>query len=544
MKTHDLSLKDIARGDGPLAHVASGDQPPLPFPYDDPDEVPQFADLGDKAQSELVCLDDTVLVNIPVPETKEQEEQLVNAFLCGLRKLVSEDDNWTFYQPLMMTLEHCARCQTCNDSCHVYAESGDNPLYRPTYRSEILRRIYYKYIKQGSTWVHGDIDLNWKTVARLIELSYRCNICRRCAQTCPIGADNALLAREIRKLASQEMGIHLKELHENGSVLQQTVGSSTGMNSLVVKDNCEFIEEDTADKTGLPPELCKIPWDKEGAEILLIHNAGEIMAWPDNVGSFAVLFNMAGLNWTMSSEQAAYDSINYGVFYDDVQFARTALIHAQAAARLGVQKIVLGECGHAHKALTVIADKVLTGELNIPRESCFPILRDIVQGKYKPITFDPSRNDFPVTLHDPCNFVRLMGVVQPQREVLKAIIPPGRFREMTPHGVDNYCCGGGSGFAICSGHNFGDWRHHVSGRRKLRQVLGAFEPELRQEREAESAAPKYICAPCSNCKGQLRDIIDYYDGFEKHGLYYDGLVELMVNAIADVKPGFIEFEWH
>ena len=59
------------------------------------------------------------------------------------------------------------------------------------------------------------------------------------------------MAREIRKIASQEMGIYTKELHENGSVLQLTVGSSTGMNSLVVKDNVEFIEEDTQDKTGI-----------------------------------------------------------------------------------------------------------------------------------------------------------------------------------------------------------------------------------------------------------------------------------------------------
>ncbi len=29
---------------------------------------------------------------------------------------------------------------------------------------------------------------------------------------------------------------------------------------------------------------------------------------------------------------------------------------------------------------------------------------------------------------------------------------------MTPHGVDNYCCGGGSGFAIMNSYNFGDFR--------------------------------------------------------------------------------------
>jgi Fe-S oxidoreductase len=330
------------------------------------------------------------------------------------------------------------------------------------------------------------------------------------------------------------MGITVKELHEAGSVLQQKVGSSTGMNALVVKDNLEFIDEDTTDRTGIPVET---PFDVEGADILLIHNAGEIMAWPENPGAFALLFNAAGLSWTLSSDLAAYDGINYGVWYDDVQFARTAMIHMQAARKLGVKKIVLGECGHAHKALTVIADRVLTGDLNIPRESAMTVLLDIVRsGKIK---FDKSRNDFPVTLHDPCNMVRLMGIVSPQREIIKAVVPEERFREMSPHGVENYCCGGGSGFAIMSGHNFDEWRHRFSGRRKFRQVLEAFGDE-----PMDQAHPKYICAPCSNCKGQLRDIIKHYDAWEKAGIYYGGLVELMVNAMVDAKPDYIDWEWH
>ena len=64
---------------------------------------------------------------------------------------------------------------------------------------------------------------------------------------------------------------------------------------------------------------------------------------------------------------------------------------------------------HSHKAMLVIADRILTGDLNIPRESAIPLLADIVcKDKIK---LDPSRNDFPVTLHDPCNMVRLMGIV-------------------------------------------------------------------------------------------------------------------------------------
>ncbi len=507
----------------------------LPHPLDNPSEVPQLKPLSAKTQDAYECaLDDTCAVSIPQPKSEEEERELVRKFLTGLEKLFTKENNWTFLQPLLLTMEHCAKCQTCSDSCHIYEASGKNELYRPTYRSEIMRRLYYKYVKKGglvSAWQHGDIVVNWPLIARLIELSYRCNLCRRCAQTCPIGADNGLVAHELRKLFSQEMGIAAKELHDSGSVLQLKAGSSTGMNALVVKDNIDFIDEDTSEKTGIE---VKTAWDVEGADVLLIHNAGEILAWPENPGAFAVILNAAGISWTLSSEIAGYDSINYGVWYDDAQFARVAIKHAQAAKKLGVKKIVLGECGHAHKALSVVADRLLAGDLNIPRESSMTLLHDIVMsGRIK---LDPSRNDFPVTLHDPCNMVRLMGVVEPQREIIRKICP--KFREMEPHGVDNYCCGGGSGFAIMSGNNFPDWRFQVAGRKKVEQILNAFSDCL------DPSIHKYLCAPCSNCKGQLRDMLAYYNLWEKHSVLYGGLVELIVNAMVDAKPGYIEWEWH
>ena len=531
-----IRLEDMSRPDRrPLTHLENEDLIPLPAPLDDPAKDHNWTPLSEQAREKYECLlDDTCAVSIPRPKSKEEEDQLVARFLSGLSKLFSRENNWTFLQPLLLTMEHCARCQTCSEACHIFEASGGNELYRPTFRSEVMRRLYFKYVKKGGllgAWQHGDIKLNWPMVARLIELSYRCNLCRRCAQTCPIGADNGLVAHELRKLFSQEMGIAAKELHDTGSMLQLKVGSSTGMNAEVVKDNIAFIDEDISEKTGIKIET---PWDVEGADVLLIHNAGEILAWPENPAAFALILTAAGIKWTLSSELAGYDSINYGLWYDDAQFARVAVKHAEAALKLKVKKIVLGECGHAHKALSVVADRVLMGDLNIPRESSMTLLRDIVMsGRLK---LDPSRNDFPVTLHDPCNLVRLMGVVEPQREVVRTICP--KFREMEPHGVDNYCCGGGSGFAIMSGHNFPDWRFHVSGRKKLEQILKAFADCL------DPAVPKYLCAPCSNCKGQLRDLLAYYNIWEKHRILYGGLVELIVNAMADIRPGFIEWEWH
>ncbi len=534
-----VKINDVSKPTAQLTCVDPSDQPPFPAPMDESYTAPEWKPLSEKAKDQYeINLDGTLVLSLPKPKNKEEEDELVRQFLSGLEKLFTKENNWTFLQPMVLSMENCARCQTCSDSCHIYEMSGKNDIYRPTYRAEILRRLYFKYLKPGGKffgkWRHGDIDLNWQTVSRLAELAYRCNLCRRCASTCPIGVDNGLITHDLRKLFSQEMGIHPTELHDNGAVLQMKVGSSTGMNPLVVKDNIEFIDEDTTDKTGIKTET---PWDVEGADVLLLHNAGEILSWPENHGAFATLFNAAGISWTLSSESQealGYDNINYGLFYDDFMLAKVAIKHAKAAAKLGVKKIVLGECGHAHKALTVIADRVLTGDLNIPRESAITLMENIVSsGK---IEFDPSRNDFPVTLHDPCNMVRLMGIVEPQRKILRKLCP--QFREMTPHGVNNYCCGGGSGFALMSGHNFEDWRMQVASRKKLDQILNAFKDEM------DSSIHKYICAPCSNCKGSMRDIIHYYDLWNKYGIGYGGIVELIVNAMVDVKPGYIEWEMY
>jgi Fe-S oxidoreductase len=529
-------LNDLAQPKKePLTRIESSDLMPLPTVLEGARQALPLSDLSDRVRSKYECdLDGTCAVSVPRPENKEEEDARIAQFLQGLEKLFTKENNWTFLQPLILTMEHCAKCQTCSEACHIFEASGGNEIYRPAFRTEVVRRLYFKYVKHGgllSAWQHGRIKLNWPLIARLIELSYRCNLCRRCAQSCPIGADNGLVARELRKLFSQEMGIAPKEIHNSGSMLQLKVGSSTGMNEAVAKDNISFIDEEMTEKTGI---TVKTPWDVEGADVLLIHNAGEILAWPENPGAFAVILNAAGISWTLSSEIAGYDSINYGAWYDDAQFARVALKHAEAARKLGVKRIVIGECGHAHKSLSAVADRLLAGELNIPRETSITLLRDIVVNDL--IKLDPSRNSFPVTLHDPCNVVRLTGVVEPQREILRKICPD--FREMEPHGVNNYCCGGGSGFAIMHGNNFPEWRFQVAGRKKLQQILNAFAGST------APSIPKYLCAPCSNCKGQFRDLLAHYKIWEKHRILYGGLAELIVNAMTDVNPGFIEWEWH
>ncbi len=531
-----MRIEDISKKSEILLKLKKEDFMPLPHPYEKGDLEPEIRDLTEEQLKKIeASLDGISGVGLKKPETKEEENELIRKFLSGLEKLLSPDDNWTFLMPFYHSLEYCVKCQLCSDYCPIYLSSGKKEIYRPTFRAEILRRITERYVKKKKRLTRlisvGDIELNWQTVARLAELAYRCTLCRRCAKVCPLGVDNGLITHEIRKLFSQEMGIAPRELHELGTIQQLKVGSSTGITSRALSNIIEFMEEDIEEKTG---RKIKIPVDKEGAEILLLHNAGEFLSWPENTEAFAILFDIAGIDWTLSSELVGYDAVNYGVWYDDIQLARIATRHAEIAKKLKVKKISLGECGHAHKAMIVIADRILVGDLNIPRESAIPLLRELVlSGKLK---LDPRRNNFPVTLHDPCNMVRLMGIVKPQREILRRICPD--FREMEPHGVDNYCCGGGSGFAIMQSMNFPDWRNSISGRMKLKQILEVFSDVISPE------VKKYVCAPCSNCKGQLRDLFNYFGVNKRCGIFYGGLAELIVNALADLKRPFIDWEWH
>jgi Fe-S oxidoreductase len=535
MGTKKVRIKDISeRADEPLVQVKAEEMMPLPLPLEKGEEKPAWAPLSESQRKDYECsLDGVSALNLPKPKNKAEEAKLVESFLNGLKKLLSQDDNWLFWQPLVQSLEGCVRCQTCSEACPIYVSSGRQEIYRPTYRAEVLRRLVNRYVKGKngvlSRLAGNDVELNWATVARLAEAAYRCTLCRRCAQWCPLGSDNGLITRELRKLFSQEMGIAPKEIHRQGTVQQLKVGGSTGMSPPAFQNMVEFMEDEIEEKLG---RRIEVPVDREGADILLVHNTGEFISWIDNPAAFAIIFEAAGLSWTLSSEMYGYEATNYGTWYDDVQLARISLKQVDAARKLKVKKIVMGECGHAHKGLIVIADRILVEDMNFPRESFLPLLEDLVcNGKLK---LDLGKNNFPVTLHDPCNFVRLMGIVQPQRRIITKVCP--QFREMQPHGIENYCCGGGSGFALMSSSNFPDWKINISGRMKLKQILDVFQDVM------DPAIKKYVCAPCSNCKGQIRDLLNSHSLTENHGIRYGGLVELVVNAMPELKKPFIDWE--
>jgi len=185
-----ITLKDIGKLEGQMIDNQKAGLSELPAPFENLDDQPDIKELTASQKTKFdISLDGVSAIGLVKPQTKEEEDEFVKKFLSGLKKLLSKENNWTFLQPLMLSLENCAKCQNCSDACPIYTESGRQEIYRPTYRAEVLRRIIRKYLKKEgrllSKFTGSDIDLNYKTIARLAELSYRCTICRRCAQSCP-----------------------------------------------------------------------------------------------------------------------------------------------------------------------------------------------------------------------------------------------------------------------------------------------------------------------------------------------------------------------
>ena len=113
---------------------------PLPSPYESWKDTP-IPTLSDEQRSRFeVGPDGVSALQIPKPATEEEKEEMVAQFLAGLAKLLDKENNWTFLQPLMLSLENCVKCQTCNDACGIYTDSGRAEMYRPTFRGEILRQ--------------------------------------------------------------------------------------------------------------------------------------------------------------------------------------------------------------------------------------------------------------------------------------------------------------------------------------------------------------------------------------------------------------------
>lgn len=383
-------------------------------------------------------------------------------------------------QPLETALEACARCGLCAEACHYYrAEARLEHI--PAYRAERLRAVYrheHDFLSRVFPAWTGAKKLDEGTLAQLSEMAFsQCTLCRRCTVNCPLGVDTPLMMRAIRAMASAS-GTAPEIL-----VMLADAAIEKGRDPSFYKDmfleQIKDMEAQLRDITG-DPEAC-IPVEKAGTKILYVPLAGAHTILPP-----AVVFNIAKADWTLSIFEAA----NYGVFLADAKRAKeVAKRIVDEANRLGVEEIVIAECGHAYASYRWDVPNWFGDQYNFKVRSLIEVLAEyIAEGK---IQVDPAAIPEAVTYHDSCNLGRNGGLIEEPRYVLGKTVSD--FREMTPNKDAALCCGGGGGLVALA--EYADRR------------IAAGKPKADQIRQTGA---KVVVAACENCRLQIGDLNEAY----------------------------------
>jgi Fe-S oxidoreductase len=387
-------------------------------------------------------------------------------------------------------LEGCVKCGQCATACHFYEVTGD-PKYTPAYKLFPMARAH-KRMKAPWRWF-SEPKITEAELEHWEELLYdSCTMCGRCTQVCPMGIDIASIVAASRQ-AFAAAGLGPEDLMQAAENARDR-GSPLGVTPDVLEDRVEWLEDDFEHD---------MPIDKKGAEVLLTVSSIELMKYPKSVVAMAKLLNHAGVDWTLSTK--GYEATNFGFLSGRSDIAKVMIERiAEAAEDVGAKTVVIPECGHAFGVLRWSGANILGRPLPFTVQHITEFLAELNrQGK---LDFKPM--DESITYHDPCQISRRGGATGAARESLAAVATD--FREMTPTGDYNWCCGGGGGVQAMG--RAADLRHKV------------FQIKMKQ---VEDTGADTLISACANCRLTMDESKNHW-GWD-HGL--DSLVEILAENL-------------
>jgi Fe-S oxidoreductase len=402
--------------------------------------------------------------------------------------------NKSFGSRLKTWLEICAKCGLCADSCFLYLANNKDPKQVPSYKVQTtLGEIVRKKGNVDGKFMQHVMDVAWS----------QCTCCNRCALYCPFGIDVGIMMGYTRGLCFSQ-GFVPWEM-KIGSGMHRVYRAQMDITNEDWVDTCEWMQEENEDEW---PGL-EIPVDKENADIIYTVNAREPKHYPEDIAEAAILFHIAGENWTVPSK--GWEETSLAMFAGDWEGCKLQVEEVYGAMeRLKPKRMVVTECGHAYRATVTEGPYwagIKTGKTPVESFHYVEWVAEALRtGKLK---IDPSKKiKEPVTFHEPCNYIRNGGLKGFAKEIMSYIAED--FREMTPNGDHNFCCGGGGGF-----NGVGKYR------KQRNQGL-----IIKRDQILETGA-KLVITPCHNCWDAIRDLEEIY----KVGIRWSFLKPLLLKMV-------------
>lgn len=393
-------------------------------------------------------------------------------------------------------LDACVHCGQCAQACHFH-EATQDPRHTPALKLQPMTRVWrrskapFAGLRKALGLAPALTEQDLREFEPLIFDT--CTMCARCTVVCPMAIDIASVVAATRQ-AFVAAGLGPPDLLQAADNARDK-GSPLGVTAQVLADRCEWLADE---------HETEIPLDRK-APVLLTISSIEMMKYPDSVVAMAKMLNYAGVEWTLSSK--GYEATNFGVLSGKSDVAKVMVTRiAEAAEAVGAQTVIVPECGHAYGVLRWSGANILGRPLPFEVLHITEYLALLKrQGR---LAFKPYSKSA-VTYHDPCQISRRGGATADARYLLDGFAAD--FREMTPTGNYNWCCGGGGGVQAMA--RAAPVRHEVF-RIKMAQV------------EA-TGAPALVSA-CANCRMTM-DESKAAIGWDKELL---SIVEILADNLA------------
>jgi len=391
-------------------------------------------------------------------------------------------------------LDICARCGLCADSCFIYQANNKDPKLSPAYKIQsTLGEMIKRKGNVDNAFMQHVMDTAW---------AY-CTTCNRCAMYCPHGIDTGQMFSVVRAICYSQ-GFVPWEL-KIGAGMHRVYRAQMDVTTEDWVETCEWMcEEQEDDWPGI-----EIPVDKMNADIMYTCNAREPKHYPEDIAEMAVLFHLAGENWTVPSE--GWEETSLAMFAGDTEASRLQVETVyEAMRRLKPKRMVATECGHAYRATVIEGPYWAELRSGKPPVESLHFVEWVAEalrtGKLK---IDPAKKiKEPVTYQDSCNYIRNGGLKDIAREIMGYIAED--FREMTPSHEHNHCCGGGGGL-------------NGIGRYRKQRDIGL---KIKRDQILATGA-KLVVAPCHNCWDAIRDLEEVY----KVGIRWSFLKPLLIGMV-------------